>query len=149
MTTPPGHEIYNFGRPSLGHYNYILTLFNLWLGVFLIEIMHFHYITFMTTPLHKNPCPEGHEIYNFGRHFFGHHNYTLCLFTVNFTECDLMLRITTLLVFFKSISRLSETDDVVYTMLIINTPCMRYYDVSHIAPYTLYLFQNETYKYYS
>ena len=103
----------------------------------------------MTTPLHKNPCPEGHEIYNFGRHFFGHHNYTLCLFTVNFTECDLMLRITTLLVFFKSISRLSETDDVVYTMLIINTPCMRYYDVSHIAPYTLYLFQNETYKYYS
>ena len=28
-----------------------------------VEILHVHY---MTKPLHKNPCPGGHEIYNFG-----------------------------------------------------------------------------------
>ena len=33
----------------------------------------------MATPLHKNPCPGGHEIYNFGRPFRGHHYYTLSL----------------------------------------------------------------------
>ena len=27
-----------------------------------VEILHVHY---MTKPLHKNPCPGGHEIYNF------------------------------------------------------------------------------------
>ena len=43
------------------------------------EIMHFHYITYMATPQHKNTCPGGHEIYNFGRHFLGHHNYKLTL----------------------------------------------------------------------
>ena len=32
-------------------------------------------MTYMTTPLHKNSCPGGHEIYNFGRPFLGHHNY--------------------------------------------------------------------------
>lgn len=25
----------------------------------------------------KNPCPGDHEIYNFGKTFLGHHNYTL------------------------------------------------------------------------
>ena len=25
----------------------------------------------------KNLCPEGHEIYNFGKHFLGHYTYTL------------------------------------------------------------------------
>ena len=29
--------------------------------------MHFHNITYMATPLHKNPCPGGHKIYNFGK----------------------------------------------------------------------------------
>ena len=29
--------------------------------------------------LAKNPCPKGHEIYNFGRPFLGHHNYILNL----------------------------------------------------------------------
>ena len=33
----------------------------------------------MATPLHKNPCPRGHEIYNFGRTFLGHPYYILCL----------------------------------------------------------------------
>ena len=31
----------------------------------------------MATPLHKNPWPDGHEIYNFGRHFLSNHYYTL------------------------------------------------------------------------
>ena len=34
----------------------------------------------MATPLHKNPCPGGHEIYNFGRPFLGHYYYTLSLY---------------------------------------------------------------------
>ena len=33
----------------------------------------------MATPLRKNPCPGGHEIYNFGRPFLGHHYYILNL----------------------------------------------------------------------
>ena len=33
----------------------------------------------MTTPLQKNPCPGGNEIYNFGRPFLGHHNYILTM----------------------------------------------------------------------
>ena len=38
-------------------------------------IMQFHNMTYMTMPLHKNPYPGGHEIYNFGRPFLGHHYY--------------------------------------------------------------------------
>ena len=37
--------------------------------------MHFHNMTNMTTPLHKNPCPGGDEIYNFGRPFLDRHYY--------------------------------------------------------------------------
>ena len=34
----------------------------------------------MTTPQDKNPCPAGgHEIYNFGRPFFGYHYSVLIL----------------------------------------------------------------------
>ena len=32
-------------------------------------------MTYMVTPLHKNPRPRGQEINNFGRHFLGHYNY--------------------------------------------------------------------------
>ena len=48
-----GHEIYNFGRPFLDHHYYILSLFDLCLGVekkIFKEIMHFHYMTYMATP---------------------------------------------------------------------------------------------------
>ena len=79
---PGGHEIYNFGGPFRGHHYYILSLSNLCLGVekkIFKEIMHFHYMTYMATPQHKNPCPGGHEIYNFGRPFLCHHNYILSL----------------------------------------------------------------------
>ena len=31
---------------------------------FLIEIMHFDYMTNRAMLLHKSPCPVGHEIYN-------------------------------------------------------------------------------------
>ena len=39
------------------------------------EIMHFHYLDVQ----HKNPCPEGHEINNFGRPFLGHHQFIFSL----------------------------------------------------------------------
>ena len=41
------------------------------------EIIHFHCMTDMAMLLHKNPCSGGHEFYNFGRPFIGHHYYTL------------------------------------------------------------------------
>ena len=53
------HEIYKFGRPFVGYYNSIITLSVLCLGVekkILKKIMHFHYITYMATPLHENLC---------------------------------------------------------------------------------------------
>ena len=46
-------ELNNFGRPFLGHHYYLLGLSDLWLGVetkILKEKMHFHYLTYMTTP---------------------------------------------------------------------------------------------------
>ena len=50
---PRGHESYNFGRPFRGHHYYILSLFDLCLGVerkIFKEIMYFHYVTYMATP---------------------------------------------------------------------------------------------------
>ena len=76
---PVGNEIYNFGRRFLRHHNYILSLSVLCLGVekkIFQEIIYFHYMTYMATPLHKNPSPGGHEIYNFGRPFLVHNYYT-------------------------------------------------------------------------
>ena len=58
---PGGHDSYNFGRPFLGHhYYYLLSLSDLCPRVkkkVFKEIMHFHYMTYMATPQHKNPCP--------------------------------------------------------------------------------------------
>ena len=34
-------------------------------------------MTYMAMPQCKNPCPWGHESYNFGRPFLGHHYYIL------------------------------------------------------------------------
>ena len=68
-----GHKIYNFSRPFLGQHYYILGLSNLCLGVerkIFKEMMHFKYKTYRATPQNKNPCPRGHEIYNFGKPFF-------------------------------------------------------------------------------
>ena len=33
----------------------------------------------MATLYRKNPCPGGHESYNFGRPFLGHHHYIYSL----------------------------------------------------------------------
>ena len=73
---PRGLYVYNFGRSFFGHHNYtlILSLSVLCLAVekkAFKEIMNFHYMTYMATPLQKNP--KGHEIYKFGRPFLGHH----------------------------------------------------------------------------
>ena len=75
----PGiHEIYNYGRNILGHHFYILSLSAPFQGVeekILIEILHFHLMTYVATPQHQNPCSAGQEINNFGRLFLGHHYY--------------------------------------------------------------------------
>ena len=50
---PGGNQIYNIGGPFLGHHYDTLSLSDLCLGlekIFLNEIMHFHYITYMATP---------------------------------------------------------------------------------------------------
>ena len=59
----------------------------------------------------------------------------ISLDTVDFTECDPMLRITTLW-FSEPISPLSETDDVVHNVC-LNTQFMRYCDVILIAQYKI------------
>ena len=76
-----GHGSYNFCRALLGHYH-IHSLSDLCLRVqkkIFKGIKYFYFITYMATPQHKNPCPGGHESYNFGRPFHGHHNNTLSL----------------------------------------------------------------------
>ena len=50
---PRGHEIFKFSRPFLGYHYYILSWFDLSLGVekkIFKEIMHFYYMTYMATP---------------------------------------------------------------------------------------------------
>ena len=47
------YEIYNFGKPFLGHHYYILSLSDPCPGVekkIFKEIMHFYYMTYMATP---------------------------------------------------------------------------------------------------
>ena len=90
MNPCPGyHESYNFGRSFHGHQYFILNLSDLCMGVekkIFEEIMHFHYMTYMATPQHKNPCPEGHEFYNLGRPFPGHHYYILSLVCLKYAS---------------------------------------------------------------
>ena len=43
------------------------------------EVMYFHYLPFLATPQHRNTCPRGHEINNFGRPFLCHRLYMLLL----------------------------------------------------------------------
>ena len=63
MATPQYNnpdENCNFGRLFLGHYYYILNLFDLCLGLekkTLSELMHFHYMTYMATPYTRIPQP--------------------------------------------------------------------------------------------
>ena len=81
-TLPWRHEIYIFSRHYLGNHYFTINLFELCLGVekkSSIEIMHFHNITYMATPKHKNANPRSHEIYTFGKHLLGRHNYKLSL----------------------------------------------------------------------
>ena len=131
---PRSFEVYNLGRPFLGHHYFILSLSDLCMGVIQIlkekthfiwphpstrilgpgvmkftiwvdpsfkshhnyilnwsypclgvkkilkGIMYFHNMTYMATPQRKNPCLGGHEIYNLGRPFLGHHQNILSLF---------------------------------------------------------------------
>ena len=60
---PGGHEIYNFGRPFLGNHRYIITcsLSDLCMGVekkMFPEIMYFHYMTYMATPILQELLPR-------------------------------------------------------------------------------------------
>ena len=76
----------------LGHLYYLLSLCDLSLGVepsFIKEIMHFHRVTYMATPYHKNNCSGGHGIYNFSRSLLRHHTYIpicKCLIIARRTE---------------------------------------------------------------
>ena len=59
-----------------GHQYHILSLSNLWVYKTILE----EYMTYMVTPLKKNPCHGSHEIYNSGRPISGYHFYirSLC-----------------------------------------------------------------------
>ena len=62
---PGGHEMYNFGRTFLVHHYYILILPDLCLGVeekIFKGIMYFHYMSYSTSPQHKNLCPGYHNL---------------------------------------------------------------------------------------
>ena len=80
---PRRHVTYNLSRLFNSHQYNLLCLSDLclWLEKKLSkEIMHFHYMAFMATPWHKNPCPRGHETYNLSRLFIGH-QYNLLSFS--------------------------------------------------------------------
>ena len=77
---PRGQEIYNSGRSFLSHHNHALSLSE---SCILKKIIRNNAISLYDLcgyAIPKNPCPGGHEIYNCGRHFLGHHYYTLSLY---------------------------------------------------------------------
>ena len=81
---PRGHDIYNFGRPFLGHHYYIHGLSDLCLGVdkqIFKEIMHFHYMTYVHAPA-QEPLPQGSWNLQFGWPYLGYHFYILGLFYI-------------------------------------------------------------------
>ena len=67
-----------FGRPFLGHHYYKLSMSDLCLRVekkTFEEILHFHNMTYKSTPQHKNPAPgsskrQDHERQNWPCSFF-------------------------------------------------------------------------------
>ena len=59
------YEIYNFGRPFLGHHYFKLNLSEPWRRNIAFSL-YGHTLV-------QERCHRGHEIYNFGRHFLGHH----------------------------------------------------------------------------
>ena len=73
-----GDKTDNFGRRYLPHHYYIPSLSDLFSAIDkknFKEIRYFCQMTYVTMPYHKNPCPGGHEIYNFGRPFLGHYHF--------------------------------------------------------------------------
>ena len=80
---PRRYETYNFSTLFIVHHYNILSLSDLCLRLekkIFKYIRHFHYLDFMATLLNKNPCPEGHKIYNLGRDFLGYYYLILSLF---------------------------------------------------------------------
>ena len=73
-----GHEIYNFGRPFLGHYYYTLSLSELRPGIekkiFLKKYINFTLFTTKLPPLWVG----GHEIYNFLSPYPTNASYQIC-----------------------------------------------------------------------
>ena len=76
-----GHEIYNFGRPFLGHHYYILGLSDLCLGE--EKKIYKKNNAFSLYDIWPHPSTRtlarGREIYNFGRPFLDHNYYILGL----------------------------------------------------------------------
>ena len=55
-----GHNINNFGKPFLGYFYHILPLADLSPGAerrFILEIMHFHCMTYIATSSPRTPTP--------------------------------------------------------------------------------------------
>ena len=61
------------------HYALSLSESCPWEETIFKEIIHFYYMTYMSTPLHKNLCPGAHGIHNFGILFLGFHYFILSL----------------------------------------------------------------------
>ena len=70
-----------FGTAYPGYHYYEISLSAQcsWEEKILKGMMHFHHMTNMATPYHKNPYPRCHTTYNFVRAFPGHHYYTVSL----------------------------------------------------------------------
>ena len=78
------YEFYNFGGAFRIYQYYIHSFTNPCPGLemkYFKEIMHFHYMIYMTTPQHKIPYSghNVHDIYNFGGPYHGHHYSMLSL----------------------------------------------------------------------
>ena len=74
------NEINNFGTPFLGHHYYILSLTDLCLGAGLKFFKRKNTVSVYDLYDHaQEPLSQGHEIYNLGRPFFGHHYFILGL----------------------------------------------------------------------
>ena len=67
--SPRDHEIYNFGRPYIYHNFYIHNLSDPCPGVDEKRTRNIA-LSLYDMAQHKNPIPQGHDIFNFGRPYY-------------------------------------------------------------------------------
>ena len=84
----------------------LYTLSDLCLGVekkIFKEIMHFHYMAYVSMPKHKNPCPRGKFFTILVNPSFNYYIYSVCLINANEQRRNVLKKYTSIFQFLPQI----------------------------------------------